>query len=116
MFTFHPLSEIARARLAAGGLDPDGVAALVRMAVAEDLAGGIDVTSAATVPAGQRSVAEYGARQPGTVAGLAVAAAVIDAVCGDDASDFEYLVPEKSRIGQAHGRPKRKKIERWEQH
>jgi nicotinate-nucleotide pyrophosphorylase (carboxylating) len=68
------------------------------MAVAEDLAGGIDVTSTATVPARQRSVAEYGARKPGAVAGLAVAAAVIDAVCGDDASDFEYLVGDGARV------------------
>ena len=34
-----------RRRLIAGGLDPDAVAALVRMAVAEDLMGGVDVTS-----------------------------------------------------------------------
>ena len=39
----------------AGGLDPDDVALLVRWAIGEDLAGGIDVTSTATVPAGQRS-------------------------------------------------------------
>ena len=63
MFTFHPLSESTRARLLSGGLDPDAVAALVRMAVAEDLMGGIDVTSAATVPAAQRSrSATFGAR------------------------------------------------------
>ena len=49
-------------RLLAAGLDPDAVAALVRMAVAEDLMGGIDVTSVATVPADQRSVGHV--RQP----------------------------------------------------
>ena len=98
MFTFHPLSEGTRARLAAGGLDPDAVAALVRMAVSEDLAGGIDVTSTATVPADQRRVAEYGARAAGTVAGLAVAAAVIEAVCGDAASEFEFLVDDGDRV------------------
>ena len=91
MFTFHPLSETTRARLNDGGVDADAVAALVRMAVTEDLAGGIDVTSVATVPADQRSVATFGARQAGTLAGLAVAAAVIDAVCGPDASEFDYL-------------------------
>jgi nicotinate-nucleotide pyrophosphorylase (carboxylating) len=90
-FTFHPLSEITRRRLVAARLDPDAIAALVRMAVAEDLAGGIDVTTTATVPDGQRSVGTYGARQRGTLAGLVVAAAVVDAVCGDDASDFELL-------------------------
>ena len=65
MFAFHPLSDDTRHRLIAGGLDPDAVAALVRMAVAEDLAGGIDVTSDATVPADQRSVGEFGARDHG---------------------------------------------------
>ena len=56
MFTFHPLPEGTRARLLQGGLDPDAVAAVVRMAVSEDLAGGIDVTSTATVPADLREV------------------------------------------------------------
>ena len=40
----------SRARPA--GLDPDDVEALVRRAVAEDLDGGVDVTTVATVPAG----------------------------------------------------------------
>ncbi len=88
---FHPMSEPTRTRLIDGGVDPDAVAALVRMAIAEDLAGGVDVTSTATVPAGQRSIATFGARGAGTLAGLAVAAAVIDTICGADASDFEYL-------------------------
>lgn len=98
MFQFHPLSSVTRERLVAGGLDPDAIAALVRMAVAEDLMGGIDVTSVATVPANQRSVGTFGSRGDGVVAGLPVAAAVVDAVCGDAASDFEYLVADGDRI------------------
>ncbi len=98
MFVFHPLSDDTRHRLITGGLDPDAVAALVRHAIAEDLAGGIDVTSTATVPADQRSVAEFGARKPGVVAGLALAAAVIDAVCGATSSDFDYLVADGARV------------------
>ncbi|MCU1368478.1 MAG: nadC [Ilumatobacteraceae bacterium] len=94
MFMLHPLAEETRRRLADGGVDADAVAAVVRMAVSEDLAGGIDVTSTATVPAGQRSMATFGARGRGTLAGLAVAAAVIDAVCGPDASDFDYLADD----------------------
>ena len=35
----------------AAGLDPDQVASLIQLALAEDLAGGQDVTTAATVPA-----------------------------------------------------------------
>jgi nicotinate-nucleotide pyrophosphorylase (carboxylating) len=62
-------------RLAAAGLDPAAVAHLVRAALAEDLAGGVDVTTLATVPAGQRSVADVVARAPGVLAGVAVAEA-----------------------------------------
>ena len=98
MFVFRPLSDATRHRLLAGGLDPDAVAAVVRMAVAEDLIGGVDVTSAATVPAGQRSVGTFGSRGQGVVAGLSVAAAAIEAVCGDAASDVEYLVADGDRV------------------
>ncbi|MGD9703215.1 MAG: carboxylating nicotinate-nucleotide diphosphorylase [Acidimicrobiia bacterium] len=98
MFQFHPLSEATRRELAQGGLDPDAVAALVRLSIAEDLAGGIDVTSTATVPATQRSVGQFGARADGVLAGLPVAAAVIEAVCGDEASAFEYLCHDGDRV------------------
>jgi nicotinate-nucleotide pyrophosphorylase (carboxylating) len=91
---FHPLADDTRHRLLAAGLDPDAVAALVRMAVAEDLMGGVDVTSVATVPASQRSVGTFASRGHGVVAGLAVATAVIDAVCGDAASDVEHLAAD----------------------
>lgn len=94
----HPLSTATRDTLIGQGLDPDAVAALVRMAIAEDLMGGEDVTSVATVPAEQRSMATFGARQAGVVAGLAVAAAALEAVCGPSASEFEYLVGDGSRI------------------
>jgi nicotinate-nucleotide pyrophosphorylase (carboxylating) len=91
---FHPLSDDTRRRLLTADLDPDGVAALVRMAVAEDLMGGIDVTSVATVPAGQRSVGTFASRGHGVLAGVAVAAATIDAVCGDAACDLDYLAAD----------------------
>lgn len=98
MFQFHPLSAATRDRLIAGGLDPDAVAEIVRRAITEDLLGGSDVTSEATVPAGQHSVATFGARRAGVVAGLPVAAATIDAVCGEAASEFEYLVDDGARV------------------
>ena len=88
MFVFHPLSEPTRRSLIDGGLDPDDVAGIVRNAVTEDLMGGIDVTSTATIPADHRSTATFGARQDGVIAGLPVVAAVIETVCGDAASDF----------------------------
>jgi nicotinate-nucleotide pyrophosphorylase (carboxylating) len=67
-----------------GGVDPAYVEDLVRRAVAEDLAGGVDVTSTATVPADLRGVGAFVPRQGGVVAGLGVALAVLDVVVGDD--------------------------------
>ena len=64
------------ARLRAVGLDPDAVRSVAVAALAEDLAGGSDVTTASTVPAAERGRADLVARTPGVVAGLPVAAAV----------------------------------------
>lgn len=65
------------------GLDPAYVEALVATALREDLARGVDVTSVATIPAEQVGTADVVARAPGVVAGLAVAVAVLEAVCTD---------------------------------
>lgn len=99
MFVFHPLSTATRDHLIESGLDPDALASLIRLAVQEDLMGGIDVTSTATIPADQRSVATFGAREAGVVAGLPVVAAVIETVCGSSASELEYLVADASQVG-----------------
>jgi nicotinate-nucleotide pyrophosphorylase (carboxylating) len=64
-------------RLIEAGLDPDYVQRVARLAVAEDLAGGVDVTSVATVHADQRAVADFVARDDGVVAGLVVAETVL---------------------------------------
>ena len=98
MFVFHPLSESTRGDLIAGGLDPDAIAGLVRAAVAEDLMGGVDVTSMATIDADQRAAATFGARERGVVAGLPVVAAVIESVCGDRASEFRWLVADGTLV------------------
>jgi len=68
------------AALEEAGLDPAYVENLVRATVAEDLDGGVDVTSAATVPADQRSTLDLVARGAGVAAGVPVVAAVFDAV------------------------------------
>jgi nicotinate-nucleotide pyrophosphorylase (carboxylating) len=69
--------------LRADGLDPVEVERIVRTALAEDLGpDGLDVTSAATIPADQVDTADLVARQDGVVAGLTVAAAVFDVVAG----------------------------------
>ena len=61
------------------GLEPDDTERVARGALAEDLRYGPDVTSAATATAGARAVAGVVAREPGVLAGLPVALAVLDA-------------------------------------
>ena len=74
------LSPATLAALADCGLDADHVEVVARLTLAEDLAGGVDVTSVATVPAGLIGTAAFVARQPGVVAGLGIAMAVLDVV------------------------------------
>jgi nicotinate-nucleotide pyrophosphorylase (carboxylating) len=64
------------------GLDPADIARVVRDALAEDLRYGPDVTTTAIIPADAVALAEIAARQPGVIAGLPVAAAVLDATGG----------------------------------
>jgi nicotinate-nucleotide pyrophosphorylase (carboxylating) len=71
------LSADLVARLTAGGLDPRYVEDVARRALTEDLGGGVDVTTAATVPTAAHSDADFVARADGVVAGLPVAVAVL---------------------------------------
>ena len=64
------------AALVSAGLDPAWIMEIVDRALAEDLDGGVDVTSVATVPADQRSVLDLVAKGDGVVAGTPLAAAV----------------------------------------
>ena len=62
--------------------------AAVLAALEEDLpGGGVDVTSDATIAADARGAADFGAREPGVVAGLGVAALVFATVMGDERRD-----------------------------
>jgi nicotinate-nucleotide pyrophosphorylase (carboxylating) len=61
--------------------DPGDLDRAVRAALEEDLRYGPDITTAAVIPPGTKSVADVVARQPGTLAGLPVAAAVLDVGC-----------------------------------
>ncbi len=74
------LSPETCAALDEAGLDPSYVEALARAAVAEDLDGGVDVTSVATVPAALVGTAAFVPRADGVVAGIGVALAVLDVV------------------------------------
>ncbi|MEV7286805.1 carboxylating nicotinate-nucleotide diphosphorylase [Streptomyces sp. NPDC093252] len=70
--------------LAAAGLDPLEVEDIAHVAVQEDLAGGVDVTTVATIPEEAVATADFVAREAGVVAGLRVAEAVISVVCADE--------------------------------
>ena len=94
----HEMSQQTHDRLIGAGLDSNYVADIIRHTIAEDLDGGIDVTSVATVPLAQRSIATFGARAHGCVAGLDIAAAVIEMVCGASASSFEYKKKDGDRV------------------
>lgn len=91
------LQPTTLAALEAAGLDPAYVEALVRSTVAEDLDGGVDVTSTATVPADQRSTVDLVARAAGVVAGIPVAAAVFDVVSEGDAA-VEVVAADGVRV------------------
>lgn len=70
-------------QLVAAGLDVDDVLWLIRRAIDEDLDGGVDVTTVATVPLEQRATLDLVARRPGIAAGIPVAAAVFSVMSGN---------------------------------
>jgi nicotinate-nucleotide pyrophosphorylase (carboxylating) len=77
------LSAELSARLTSSGLDPASVVRVIRGGLAEDLADGPDVTTAATIPPGVAGTADLVARQGGVIAGLSVADAVFQLVGAD---------------------------------
>ena len=83
-------------KLTSVGLDPAMVASFAAAALEEDLAGGTDVTTVATVPATVRGRGDLVARTPGVVAGLPVAEAVFawasaDLDCAELAADGDKV-------------------------
>jgi len=74
--TRTPYGDLPRAlldELEAAGLDPLAIHAHVALAFDEDLPGGADDVTSAAMPAMGYAVADFVAREPGVVAGLAVA-------------------------------------------
>ncbi|ROO90361.1 nicotinate-nucleotide pyrophosphorylase [carboxylating] [Actinocorallia herbida] len=86
-----------QARLRAEGLEPERVAKVVRVALAED--GDVDVTSEPIFDPAQVSTADFTARGEGVVAGLLVAEAVFEILLGDRAS-LEPKVKDGERVGK----------------
>jgi nicotinate-nucleotide pyrophosphorylase (carboxylating) len=83
--------------LTAAGLEPEYVERIVRAAVEEDLDGGLDVTTVATVDETARTSADFTSRARGVAAGIPVAAAVLDHVSGGDA-ELEFHVEDGARL------------------
>ncbi len=88
--------------LADAGLDPVEVEDIANVALQEDLAHGVDVTTVATIPEDAVATADFTAREAGTVAGLRVAEAVMSIVCTDE-FEVERHVEDGDRVeaGQA---------------
>lgn len=91
------MRRATRHALEATGLDPDAVAALCRATVAEDLNGGEDVTSMATISASAQSNAEFVARGPGVLAGAPVLACMLEVHLGDGV-DLDIRVSDGARL------------------
>ena len=93
---YEALPPALLAELHDAGLDPKAVYDDVVRAIAEDVPSE-DVTSVATIPAGARGVGDFGAREPGVVAGLGVAALVCHYVLGEEATVTGRL-PDGTRV------------------
>jgi nicotinate-nucleotide pyrophosphorylase (carboxylating) len=94
----HKLSDDSAQRITAAGLEVDAVRRLISVALDEDLHNGPDVTTNSTVPAKQRSAGVFASRQTGCIAGLAIAGAVFDMVCGAENVVFTQLVADGARV------------------
>jgi len=77
------------------GLSPNHIFQQVKDAISEDLVGGQDVTSVATITQSQVSTADFTTRASGVVSGLHVVAAVLE-YCG--VNHYEVLVDEGAKV------------------
>ncbi|MBT2506828.1 carboxylating nicotinate-nucleotide diphosphorylase [Streptomyces sp. ISL-98] len=83
--------------LVEAGLDPVEVEEIANVALGEDLAHGVDVTTVATVPEDAVATGDFTAREAGVVAGLRVAEAVLSIVCTDE-FEVERHVEDGDRV------------------
>ena len=83
--------------LRSNGLEPELVQALVDLAISEDLMGGTDVTSLATIPEIQISELDLVTRSPGVIAGINIAALVFLSVASRKI-DIELCVEDGKKV------------------
>ena len=79
------------------GLEPELVQALVDLAISEDLMGGTDVTSLATIPEIQISELDLVTRSPGVIAGINIAALVFLSVANKKI-EIEICVEDGKKV------------------
>ncbi len=96
-YPVHRLNASTTRLLAAAGLRPLEVEEIVARSLAEDLDGGVDVTTMATVPVASRGVLDLVARGSGVIAGVPVAAAVFDLVAGEEIV-VDYAVADGAQV------------------
>ena len=96
----HKLSSATAAALVSAGLQVNDVQRVIKEALREDLGAGPDVTTQSTVPKDQRSKAVFATRSAGCIAGIDIAVAVLEMVCGPKnvlvekkASDADRVIP-----------------------
>ena len=87
--------NLLRDNLKTLGLSSNHIFQQVKDAIGEDLAGGEDITSVATIADSQVISADFVARSTGVVSGLHVAAAVLE-YCG--VNHYEVLVDEGAKV------------------
>lgn len=96
----HKISSATAAALVSAGLQVKDVQRVIKEALREDLGAGPDVTTQSTVPKDQRSKAVFATRSAGCIAGIDIAVAVLEMVCGPKnvlvekkASDADRVAP-----------------------
>ena len=95
-----PYGELPRGlvdEITAAGLEPEAVYAHVALAFEEDLPGGADDVTSAAMPAMGRAVADVAAREPGVVAGLAIAELAFRYALGEEV-EVSGRVADGSRV------------------
>ena len=87
-------------------IEKDQITALIKMALDEDLAGGIDITSTATIPEKSESLAHFRVKQDGVISGIEIAVEIFN-LCGVEEISFNLsdgdFVEANSIIGKVNG-------------
>ena len=95
---YHQLSDATAQQLLANNLVLDDVRRIIAVALDEDLKNGHDVTTNSTVSESQRSTGVFATRMNGCIAGIDVAVAVLEMVCGSQNINVSKHVADCARV------------------